>query len=1115
MEVISRNPENDRPVFDVILRNAISFCAGDTSALLMGRKDDPRMTMAAWRDRESGSSVMDDAMIAQMNATEMLMDPSVHVSAQAIVSARNIHILDVTQLPSYVAGEPSYRIMGDALGVRSALVVPLIDAKGALGVVQVHRREVRPFSDDEISLVEAFAAQAVIAIENVRQFRELQGLLEQQKATSDILRVISQSREDELQVFGLILEKAAVLCAADQGSLMLVNDSRTHVRNAANWGQDRTSYFAGLEYSLDLPLSVVATIRTGKVVHIADYALSEAYRDRDPIAVSLVETEGVRTRLIVPLLQNGIAIGCIGLSRRVVRPFAPPEIALVETFAAQAVIAIENVRQFRELQTRLEREEATKDILEVISQSRDDDTPVFDMIAQSAARLCRAALCTFWRVEDGLIYYCASHGLDSATPAETRLAPRIPLLDTTLTGQVVKTRAVVRIEDATSESYHDHEWIRSRGMRQMVGVPIFVGDSVWGCISLIWPVALAPGDADIQLVESFAAQASIAIENVRQFRELQDRLEREKASAEILEVISQSRDDEAPVFDVILRNAARLCKAPIASLMLINTGGTHLVMAAAFGEALRTNAVGDAWAIDPPQGPVARSIRAARMVHMHDLAATDEYRNGQPTYVRLVDEDGLHTDLSVPLVRDGVGFGAILLSRRTVDPFDDADIALVETFAAQAVIAIENVRQFRELQTRLAREAATREILEVISISREDDRPVFDAILQNATWLCGADSAALLLGTPEGPHLTLAALWQWSSISREDLDRFIADINREPMQMDPDLHISARAICSGGVVHIEDLAQTDSYLSGEASFRFMVEDQGVRTTLSVPIFGTSGPIGSISVHRNRVRPYDAGEIDQVQSFAAQAVIAIENVRQFRALEALNAELGVRVQRQVAEIERMGRLKRFLPAAVADAVVTSGSDKLLSSHRALLGVLFCDIRGFTAFCETAEPEETIEVLQTYHEEMGKLIEAHGAGVDHRMGDGIMVLFNDPLPCDDPAGAALRLGMAMRDRMAELCARWKKMGHKLGFGVGIALGYATVGMVGSGGRIDYTASGTAINLASRLCDEAQDGEILLSPRARLAVEDGCALEPRGEIALKGIREPVAVFRVAGMI
>ena len=228
---------------------------------------------------------------------------------------------------------------------------------------------------------------------------------------------------------------------------------------------------------------------------------------------------------------------------------------------------------------------------------------------------------------------------------------------------------------------------------------------------------------------------------------------------------------------------------------------------------------------------------------------------------------------------------------------------------------------------------------------------------------------------------------------------------------------------------------------------------------------------------------------------------------------MNGTLEARVEAQVGEIERMGRLKRFLSPAVADAVVSSGNNKLLSSHRALIAVLFCDIRGFTAFCETAEPEETIEVLQTYHEEMGQLINTHGAGVDRRMGDGIMVLFNDPLPREDPAGDALRLAVAMRERMVMLCRQWRRLGHRLGFGVGIALGYATVGMVGSAGRFEYTASGTTVNLAARLCDEAADGEILLSPRAYAAVEDNFEAELRGEMNLKGIQASVQVYRVIG--
>ena len=410
-----------------------------------------------------------------------------------------------------------------------------------------------------------------------------------------------------------------------------------------------------------------------------------------------------------------------------------------------------------------------------------------------------------------------------------------------------------------------------------------------------------------------------------------------------------------------------------------------------------------------------------------------------------------------------------------------------------------------ELDRMRGREKATQEILEVISLSRGDEQPVFEAILENAAHLCRAPHAFLLLPNEKETHLEIAAQ---NFATSKFLDLLRA--NPIPLQNN-DGSISVRGLNAAIPTQYDDirlLKGTDLYTP---QLGYAIEAEGMRTALFVPLIADGEGIGVVVLYKHEVAPFKPDEISLVQTFAAQAVIAIENVKQFKALEQLNAELGERVDEQVGEIERMGRLKRFLPAAVADTVVSSGSEEMLKSHRALLGVLFCDIRGFTAFCETAEPEETIEVLQTYHEEMGKLINAHGAGVDHRMGDGIMVLFNDPVPCNDPAGEAVRLAIAMGERMAELCTKWKHLGHRLGFGVGVSLGYATVGMVGFEGRYDYTASGTAINLAARLCDEAQNGEILLSPRARISVEDDFQVESRGEISLKGIREPVEVFRV----
>ena len=445
--------------------------------------------------------------------------------------------------------------------------------------------------------------------------------------------------------------------------------------------------------------------------------------------------------------------------------------------------------------------------------------------------------------------------------------------------------------------------------------------------------------------------------------------------------------------------------------------------------------------------------------------------------------------------------GCIDLFRTRAEPFDERQIALVETFATQAVIAIENVRQFREVQERLERETATGEVLSVISTSRDDDNPVFDAILESSARLCETPTASLFLLDDNKETLVYrrSAGHLLSEAYEIGVSKFPLDLNITPV----------RSVNERRTVHAPDIAELDAYKNGEPASIRAVDQEGIRTMLSVPLFRGEDAIGCINLIRREVKPFTERQIALIETFAAQAVIAIENARQFKALETLNAELDDRVESQVGEIERMGRLKRFLPAAVADPVVTSGDESMLTSHRALVATLFCDMRGFTAFCESAEPEETIEVLQTYHQEMGDLINEFGGGVDQRAGDGIMVIFNDPIPVDDPARDAVRLAVAMRVKMKELCARWKRLGHRLGFGVGISLGYATVGLVGSAGRFDYTASGTSVNTAARLCDMALDGEVLISPRVWIAVEDDFQAESRGEVVMKGIREPVEVF------
>ncbi len=842
----------------------------------------------------------------------------------------------------------------------------------------------------------------------------------------------------------------------------------------------------------------------------------DVYQSGVSLRIATADRGKARSFATIPMLSGNQLIGAFVVYRTRVHPFNDRALELAQLFADQAVIAIENVRRFHALQARLEREAATREILNVISESRDDEVPVFDAILENACKLCNAPLAYLsMATEDRAFVVSPARRGAFAKFGETLDRLRVPLG----TSGLALARAIAECRVFREDDIADHElytggdpnrvsMVEDEGARSLLVVPLIQGGRGIGSITLYRREVAPFSDDDVALVESFASQAVIAIENVRQFRELQARLDRAAATREILEVISESRDDEQPVFDAILENARRLCDAPFAALVLGRKGDTHQVMAAHHGAVAHTVDMYREGKIpmDPARSFAGRAIAEQRVVHLPNMQDTDEYRAGVPNVRALCDVQGIRTNLFVPLIAEGEGIGCFIIFRHEVRPYTDEQIALVQTFAEQAVIAIQNARQFRALQARLDREQGTAEILRLLSRSREDEAPVFDLILKKAAELCGADAAALTLGREGDPHQRLAAALDMHPKTRT----LYAD---GKVSMNPRTSLVARAIVTGKTLHVPDYADTDDYRAGEEVFRSLVDDTGMRTSVNVPLLSGGGGIGALVLYRKTVKPYSPDEITLVETFATQAVIAIENVQQFRALESLNADLVQRVEKQVGEIERMGRFRRFLSPAVADALANSGDESMLASHRALIATLFCDIRGFTAFCEIAEPEETIEVLQAYHEEMGTLISAHGAGVDKRMGDGIMVIFNDPLPCEDPAGDAVRLAVAMRARMDDLCKRWKRLGHRLGFGVGVSLGYATIGMVGSEGRYDYTASGTAVNLAARLCDRAEDGDILLSPRAYTAVEDAFMAESSGKLDLKGIREPVEVFRLIG--
>ena len=782
------------------------------------------------------------------------------VAGAAILDLKSVMVADLLG----PEGEPFTQAPDRARlqGQRGMLAVPLRRDKDAIGAIVLRKSEPTGFEPKQVKLVEAFADQAVIAIESVRLVNKTKEALAQQTATSEVLKAISRAALDLHAVFDVIVQNATKLCRGDWGYLFRRDGEL--FRTVATFGGTPEL----IEYERQHPTPITSTTLIGRValsrgvVHIPDSFSDPTYdwpSNREA---------GIHTLLGVPIFNEGRVIGAIGVARNEANPFSDGDIRLVQTFADQAAIAMENARLFEETKESLEQQRAISEILQVISSSPTDIQPVLDAIARNAARYCAAEDCGVALIRpDGLLEQVAQHG-----PID-RILPPWPVDRSSVRGRAVVDRQVIHVEDMLAESEEDYgigiRRARELGWRTILAAPLLRKGVPLGAIALRRTQQRPFTDRQIALLRAFADQAAIAIENVRLFNETRESLDRQTATAEVLKVISGSAFDLTRVLDTVISHATRLASAEAG--FVYQSQGEFLHMSAAFGERAELMR---AWQREHPirtdyaGSSTGRAFLTRHTVHIPDVLVDETY-----TYREAQEIGHFRAILSVPLLQHDRTIGVIALWRTMPRPFSPQEIALVETFADQAVIAIENVRLFDETKETLERQTATGEILRVISGSPTDIQPVLDAIAENAVRFCAAEDTSVWLIEDGGLRLRAHRGPQ----ETQDIDLPVADTS-----------VTGRAVVDRRTVQVEDLqSETARYPVGASV------SHTARSVLSTPLLLHGQAIGGLTLRRTTATPYQAEQVQLAETFAAQAVIAIENVRLFNeTIESLERQTAI-------------------------------------------------------------------------------------------------------------------------------------------------------------------------------------------------------------------------------